>query len=164
MASRSPSLIIEQLAPITVSFISLCVIALYRYELCSMVVAKELQMSNVYSAVLSWASIQVGFAFAVYGFVVGKTQGFVEAARDTIAMRRFLTYVKRANIGGFILTALSLPLTALSPNPTDPHSTSFWVVALWVSLFIWTFSAFLRIAYIFGHLSSVRDQAVKHGA
>lgn len=164
MSSRSTSLYIEQYAPLAVSIVSFFALISFQDQLCAMIVAKQLQMSNVYSAVLSWASIQVGFAFAVYGFVVGKTQGFVEAARETVAMRRFLSYVKRANIGGFLLTATSLPLTALSPSPEKAGSIMFWGIAAWVCLFIWTFSAFLRIAYIFGHLSSVRDQAPRFGA
>jgi hypothetical protein len=166
MSSERPSveLLLEKYAPLLLSVSGGVSIFYFRDDVAQLVGNKTLNMGNLYSAVLSWASIQIGFAFAVYGFVVGKTQGFVEAARDTHAMRRFISYVKRANIGGFVLTAVSIPLSATSPAPSDPASGSFWIVAGWFSLFIWTFFALMRVAYNFGHLSSVRDQKPFFGA
>ena len=158
------SLLIERYGPSALALLAAIVIGFYRGDIAGHVSDNSLHMSNIYAAVLSWASIQIGFAFGVYGFVVGKTQGFVEAARDTLAMSRFLRYVKRANIGGFILTAGSLPLVALSPSPNRTDSMLFWVIAAWFCLFVWTFFALLRVAYNFGHLSSVRDQPQFHGA
>ena len=160
----SAGLLLEQYGPLIFSAIGGAMVVLWRDEITHLVNSKQLDINNLYSAVLNWASIQIGFAFAVYGFVVGKTQGFVEAVRDTIAMRRFLSYVKRANVGGFVLTATSIPLAVVAPSPDDSQSSIFWLVTIWFCLFLWTFFAFLRIAYNFGHLTSVRDQAPFHGA
>jgi hypothetical protein len=154
----------EKFGPLVLSVLGAGCVAFWSDDITASVASKELEVENLYAAVLSWASIQIGFAFAVYGFVVGKTQGFIEEARDTIAMARFLGYVKRANIGGFLLTAFSLPLAAISPSPKDPSFVIFWVITLWFCLFLWTFFAFLRVAYNFGHLTSVRDAKPFYGA
>ena len=124
----SLGLLTERYGPLAASLAGALCVAFFRTEICSQIALKEIDVGNLYSAVLSWASIQIGFAFAVYGFVVGKTQGFVDAARDTLAMRRFLSYVKRANVGGFLLTTISLPLAVVAPTPADSSSTTFWIV------------------------------------
>jgi len=158
------SLTIEKFGPLIAAFFAAVIICITKDEIIQSIANKNLQMNNLYSAVLSWASIQIGFAFGVYGFVVGKTQGFINDARDTTAMHRFLKYVKAANIGGFVLTAWSLPLAALVPSPTKDDPILYWSLVLWFCLFVWTFFALLRVAYNFGHLSSVRDQPPFHGA
>lgn len=122
------------------------------------------QASSLYGAVFNWSAIQTGFAFGVYGFVVGKNDGFVQEIRDKLAMRRFLGYVKRANVGGFLLTVVSLPLTIMNPAIENPTSLQFFMIVAWFCLFVWTFFAFLRVAYGFGKLSSVRDQPEFYGA
>ncbi|MBN2971189.1 hypothetical protein JW805_04070 [Roseomonas aeriglobus] len=156
--SDKASLFIEQFGPIIISAISGIALLIFRNEIAAAVSSKSLSMTNLYSSVLSWASIQIGFAFGVYGFVVGKSQGFVEAIKDTSTMRRFLKYVKRANLGGFLLTFISLPLAITTPTPSNPNSLSYFVIAVWFMLFIWTFLAFLRIAFNFGRITAVRDK------
>lgn len=126
--------------------------------------ASKWQASNLYTAIFNWSAIQTGFAFGVYGFVAGRSAGFIDAIRETLAMKRFLGYVKRANIGGFLLTIMSLPLTIVNPPPGPIGSLQFFGILGWFGLFTWTFLAFLRIAYSFGHLSSVRDQPEFYGA
>lgn len=160
----SPGLLIEKYGPLVLSILGTMGVLLWRDAITANVSRQEIDVDDLYSSVLNWASIQIGFAFAVYGFVIGKSEGFVEAVRDTAAMGRFISYVKRANVGGFLLTATSIPLAVISPEPKTPDSLVFWVVTCWFGLFLWTFFAFLRIAYNFGHLSSVRDQKPFHGA
>jgi hypothetical protein len=155
---------LERYAPLALTALAGGVIALFGPQICDRLASGRVDVDNLYAAVLSWASIQIGFAFGVYGFVLGKTQGFIEAARDTTAMASFLRYVKRANVGGFVLTACSLPLAVIAPTPGDAYSPTFWVVTSWFCLFVWTFFAFLRIAFIFGQVTSVRDEEPFHGA
>jgi hypothetical protein len=164
--SETPSwgLLIEKYSPLLLSTVTGLTLIIFRDQICLRIASTEINVNNLYAAVLSWASIQIGFAFGVYGFVLGKTQGFIEAARRTQAMSNFMLYVRRANVGGFLLTVISLPLAVLAPRPTEVYSTSFWVVAVWFCLFVWTFFAFLRIAFIFGHLTSVPDQEKFYGA
>lgn len=116
--------------------------------------------SNLYSAVFGWAAIQTGFAFGVYGFIAGRRDGFVGALQGTIAMVRFVTYVKRAVVAGFILTFFSLPLIIAAPSLDAPFSWSFLVAVCWFSIFVWAFCAFLRLAYNFGRIARVKDNRV----
>jgi hypothetical protein len=95
--------------------------------------------------VFNWAAIQTGFAFGVYGFVAGKTGGFIDAVRGTVAMGRFHGYVKAANILGFVLTVLSIPLLVINPDLKTATTSIYAVVAAWFALFVWAFVTFLRI-------------------
>ena len=158
------SLILERYGPLAASIIGGMIVFLFKDDICAKIADKIFQVNNLYFAVLSWSSIQVGFAFAVYGFMIGKSQGFVDAVRDTDAMQWMMIYVKRANIGGFLLAFLSLPLAVTCPAPTDADSLVFVFILLWFCLFLWTFFAFLRMAFNFGHLTGVRDRPPFHGA
>ena len=161
---RGFALFVEQYGALCVTTLAVIAIFLNSSEVVAKFGANGWQISNLYSAVFNWSAIQTGFAFGVYGFVVGKSEGFIQEVRETVAMKRFLGYVKRANIGGFILTIASLPLTVVNPLPTERGSLDFILLMGWFALFIWTFLAFLRIAYSFGRLSSVRDQPIFYGA
>lgn len=156
---------LERFGPLGIAALGIALIYFNAPSIIAKFVAEDgWEISNLYSAVFNWSAIQTGFAFGVYGFVAGKSDGFVEAVRDTLAMRRFMGYVKRANIGGFLLTIFSLPLTIANPSVSSADSTWFFILLIWFGLFVWTFLAFLRIAYNFGHLSSVRDQPEFYGA
>jgi hypothetical protein len=162
---KSLGLVIEQFAPLAIS--AACAIAIY--VLAPSIIAKfkapaGWQVSSLYGAVFNWSAIQTGFAFGVYGFVIGKNDGFVQEIRDRLAMRRFLGYVRRANIGGFLLTIASLPLAITNPTISESNSPLFFAILTWFCLFLWTFLAFLRVAFGFGKLSSVRDQPEFYGA
>lgn len=162
---KSFGLLVEQFGPLFVAMV--CAFAIYASAgeiIAQFEPGTGWQVSSLYGAVFNWSAIQTGFAFGVYGFVVGKNDGFVQEIRERLAMRRFLGYVRRANIGGFVLTVASLPLAIATPPITDARSVVFGAVLVWFSLFIWTFLAFLRVAYGFGRLSSVRDQPEFYGA
>ncbi len=163
--SKSLGLLVEQFAPLVLSAGFAVVIYFFAPSIIEKFeIENGWQVSSLYGAVFNWSAIQTGFAFGVYGFVVGKNDGFVQEIREKLAMRRFLGYVKRANIGGFALTVTSLPLTITNPALSDHKSLLFLIVLGWFSLFLWTFLAFLRVAYGFGKLSSVRDQPDFYGA
>lgn len=113
---------------------------------------------GLYEAIFGWSAIQTGFAFGVYGFVLGKGDGFIAALKQTAAMGRFIGYIKRANYSGFALTFVSIPLIVFDPAIESPYSIEYAVVAAWFSLFLWSFLAFLRLAYNFGKIASVPDK------
>lgn len=163
-SGRPVALLVERFGPLLSFVITVTAIALNRNTIVAQFVAERWTTENLYSAVFNWSAIQTGFAFGVYGFVVGKSDGFIEALRDTFAMRRFLRYVATANFGGFLLTIVSIPLTIANPSLVTGGDATFWVVTLWFGLFVWTFFAFLRIAFNFGRLSNVRDQKPFYGA
>jgi hypothetical protein len=119
------------------------------------------QSSSLYSAIFDWSAIQTGFAFGVYGFVIGKTDGFVQKIKETKAMRRFISYIRKANITGFLLTLTSIPLIVIDPKITSSNYLVYITVCLWFCVFVWSFMSFLRLAYNFGKLASVKDVVFK---
>jgi hypothetical protein len=157
-------LAVERFGPLALTIGAMAGIYFEATTIVALIVASKWQVANLYTAVFTWSAIQTGFAFGVYGFVAGRSEGFIPEIRDTIAMKRFLGYVKRANIGGFLLTIVSLPLTIINPSPAPQGSLQFFAILVWFGLFVWTLLAFLRIAYSFGHLSSIRDQPAFFGA
>lgn len=151
------ALFLEGWGPLLVGATSFAALLVWRGDVVSQFAENGWKAEGLYGAVFNWAAIQTGFAFGVYGFVVGKTGGFIEAVRETVAMRRFLHYVKAANVLGFVLTVLSIPLLVINPDLKTPSTAAYVIASAWFSLFVWAFVTFLRIAYTFGHLSSVKD-------
>src|SRR5437868_1788817 len=100
-------LAVERYGPLGLTLVAMVAIYLTAAPIVASIEASKWQVANLYTAVFTWSAIQTGFAFGVYGFVVGRSEGFIPEIRDTIAMRRFLGYVKRANVGGFVLTIAS---------------------------------------------------------
>ena len=96
--------------------LSFAALLYWRSEIVSQFTNHGWKAEGLYGAVFNWAAIQTGFAFGVYGFVAGKTGGFIDAVRGTVAMSRFLRYVKAANTLGFVLTVLSIPLLVINPD------------------------------------------------
>ena len=138
--------------------VSAALLCLFANEVVDRFNSGDWKASNLYVAIFDWAAIQTGFAFAVYGFITGRKDGFVGALQGTIAMTRFKTYIKRANWSGFLLTIASIPLIVVSPTIDTAYSWSFWLVTLWFSAFMWAFCSFLRLACNFGRISGVKDK------
>jgi hypothetical protein len=151
------TLFLESWGPLLVGALSFAALLFWRAEVVSQFANRGWKAEGLYGAVFNWAAIQTGFAFGVYGFVAGKTGGFIDAVRGTVAMSRFHRYVKTANVLGFVLTVLSIPLLVINPDLKAPTTLIYAVAAAWFALFIWAFVTFLRIAYTFGHLSGVKD-------
>ena len=156
-------LIIERWGPLTAGVVCATLLCLYANEVVEKFSSGGWKASNLYSAIFGWAAVQTGFAFGVYGFIAGRRDGFVGALQGTTAMEGFVTYIKRANWAGFLLTFASIPLIVVSPSICTAFSWSFVLVTLWFSGFVWAFCSFLRLAYNFTIISGVKDK-VSHGA
>lgn len=156
-------LILESYGPAAAGMVSFIVLLYFADLVAAKFESKDWTSAGLYSAIFGWSAIQTGFAFGVYGFVLGKSGGFVEALRGTKAMERFEGYIKRANWTGFILTFASIPLIVVEPSIGEPMSGGYIVVAAWFAFFVWAFLAFLRLAYNFGAIASVKDKEF-HGA
>lgn len=115
-------------------------------------------LDNLYSAIFNWSSIQTGFVFGIYGFVVGKSDGFIAEIRRTVAMTQFLSYTKKAIIIGFMLTFASIPLVVIANTIELSRWPDFIFIAAWFSLFVWGFLSFMRVAYMFGLIARVTDK------
>ncbi|GJL92148.1 hypothetical protein [Hyphococcus sp.] len=93
-------------------------------------------LDNLYSVVFDWSSIQTGFVFGIYGFVVRKSDGFISEIRPTVAITQFLSHTKKAIVIGFLFTFASIPLVVVA-NTVDMEKTPHYkFVAAWFSLFI----------------------------
>lgn len=117
-----------------------------------------IDLTNLYVAVFDWTAIQTGFLFGVYGYLMGRSDGFAGDIRHTTAMRSFSGYMLRATWIGFFLTITSLPLIIFH-NAIDISLIYIYVfISVWFSVFIWAFLAFIRVAYIFGLILRVPDK------
>lgn len=148
----------ERYAPASFGFLAFALVAIFRIDIARQFLPHGWDATSLYSAVFNWASIQSGFVFGIYGFIVTKKEGFVGEFAKTRSFEAFLIYARRAYLTGFALTFVSLPIMVASPSIADAQSPAFWVVCVWFGCFIWTFCAFLRVAFIFGIVSAVADR------
>jgi hypothetical protein len=148
----------ERFAPLVLSLAALATIYYFREEVAAHFAPDGWKAESLYSAVFNWASVQSGFVFGIYGFIVSKRNGFIGEIAHTHSFAELTRYARRAYLSGFVLTFASLPLTVIQPTITDPNSSAFMVAAVWFAAFIWTFFAFLRVAFIFGALVAVPDR------
>lgn len=146
---------LETCGPAAGALVCFLLLAAYKPLLVSLAVEKQISLNNLYGAVFDWAALQTGFLFAIYGFVAGKTDGFIGEVRNTRSMARYNVYLWRAIAVGFLLTLASIPLivTQYEVKPDEP--VRYYAMALWGALFIWAFLSFARVAYIFGILIKV---------
>jgi len=160
---RSLGLKLEMYGPFVCGVLTMILLVYFSSYIAAKFESKDWNSAGLYSAIFGWSAIQTGFAFGVFGFVLGKNDGFVAALKGTKTLHRFELYIQRANWTGFVLTFVSIPLIVTEPSAGTALSSSYLVVAGWFSFFIWSFLAFLRLAYNFGAIASVKDK-VFHGA
>lgn len=130
----------------------------YKKQITWLFIPGKWDPSNLYSAIFNWSSIQSGFIFAVYGFVVTKRDGFVGKILSGLSFDRFLSFAKRSCFGGFALTIASLPLLVANPSITYVNEPIYTIQVLWFSLFVWAFFSFLRVAFTFGVIVGTPDR------
>lgn len=156
---RRISAIVEAYGP-AVSAVGVFLLLLYfRKEILGLIVDKTISVDNLYTAVFGWAAIQTGCLYAIYGYVAGKTDGFIGEIRFSRSMQLYNSYLKRATSMGFVLTFTSMPLIVWHHEASATDFYWFTSVAVWFSLFVWAFVAFARVAYIFGVLLKVGEPA-----
>lgn len=148
----------ERFAPLALGFAAFVVIYFLRSEIATNFEPNRWKVESLYSAVFNWASVQSGFVFGIYGFIVSKRDGFIGEIAHTHTFTQLTRYARRAYLTGFALTFASLPLTVAQPAISDPASNAFLIASIWFAAFIWTFCAFLRVAFIFGALVAVPDK------
>lgn len=148
----------ERFAPLVLGFITFAIIYFWRVEIAANFEPNRWKAESLYGAVFNWASVQSGFVFGIYGFIVSKRDGFIGEIAHTHTFGELTRYARRAYLTGFALTFASLPLTVAQPAINNPASDAFFIAAIWFAAFIWTFCAFLRVAFIFGALVAVPDR------
>jgi len=155
--SKKISWLIEAYGPIACGAATLLALWHLRNYLLPLMAEDRISVSNLFSAIFGWASIQTGCVYAIYGFIAGKTDGFIGEIRNTRSMKRYSTYIKRAIFSGFILTLFSMPLIVWKFKVGADDHNLFLAIAVWFSTFIWAFLSFARVAYIFGILIRIED-------
>lgn len=146
----SVSYLTEAYAPVAAGAATLAALWFARHDLLPLMATDRLSVGNLFSSVFGWASIQTGCVFAIYGFVAGKTDGFIAQARTTRSMRRYNKFIMRAIVSGFVLTITSMPLIAWKFTVKADDVLLFGIFSVWFSIFVWAFFSFARVAYIFG--------------
>lgn len=162
-AKKSRRLLFELWAPFCAAVVVFVVLVLSKATVVGFFAHYQLNAAGLFASIFDWASIQTGFLFGVYGFVVGKAEGFIAEVKSTKAMVRFVRYTGRATIIGFLLTACSMPLIVASPSVANATPTTYYLLCLWFALFVWGFFAFLRVAYIFGIIVRPKEQQLIPG-
>ena len=157
------SLWIERYHPLLIAVISVLALVYLRPNISLLFKEGVWSAEGLYSAIFGWSSIQSGFAFGVYGFVIGRDEGFVKAIKDTVAFERFISYTRRASYAGFFLAIISIPLIVSAPDLSSTKGSVYFLVSAWFGVFVWTFISFLRLAFNFGKIASVKDRPF-HGA
>ncbi|NEK53226.1 hypothetical protein GUK36_27785 [Rhizobium leguminosarum] len=150
--------LVERYGPFVAALFATLLIYYFKTDLVSAAAEKKVDFANLYSSVFNWSSIQTGFVFGIFGYVAGKSGGFIEAIKNTPEMSLFLTYTKRAIYLGFALTFFCIFLTVMSFNIGVGAPWKFHIFAAFSFLSLWGFLAFLRVAYIFGDILRVKDK------
>lgn len=144
-------LLIEKFLPIALGALTLLVCLIWRAQITHQFATHHLSVGGLYTAVFGWSAIQTGFLFGVFGFVVGTSDGFISDVKESAPMRRFLSYTRNGTLMGFLLTFASMPLIVMEAK-VEGGFLPYVAISTWFSLFIWTFFAFARVAYLFGLL------------
>lgn len=151
----------ERWAPLLVAAITLSVCIYFKADIALKFGENGWKASSLYSAVFNWSSIQSGFVFGIYGFIITKKDGFVGTISGTTTFLQFIAFTRRAYIGGFVLTFASLPLLVAEPPIFSADRRTFWFISIWFAFFTWTFCAFLRVAFCFGIMAATPDRPTR---
>lgn len=148
---------LERYGPVIGALVVAVSLVIFRSRLSDAAALQTIDFGNLYSAVFDWSAIQTGFLFGIFGYVGGKTTGFIHEIRNTREMVLFIRYMRTAIALGFVLTFASIPLVVMS---FKMHTSTFGfaVFCAWCFLSVWGFFAFARVAYLFGLLIRPRDQ------
>lgn len=146
----------ERYAPILSALITGSLLLYFKSEMLVLAAADSLDTANLYTAVFDWSAIQTGFLFGIYGFVAGKSSGFIYEIRNTSAMLIFIKYTKVSLFLGFLVTFVSIPLIVSKFNFVG-SDTKYYIFLMWSSVSVWAFLSFARVAYLFGLLLKVKD-------
>lgn len=139
----------EAYLPLTLGALTLAVCLSFRGVIVPTFIDWKLSLPQLYTALFGWASVMTGFLFGVYGLIVGKSDGFIAETRHTQAMKVFLRYTSRAVILGFMLTLTGIPFLVANPDVEEIGWPLYGASCIYVGLFVWSFAATARVAYIF---------------
>jgi cation transporter-like permease len=109
----------------------------------------------LYAAVFSWTSIQVGFLFAVYTFIVPRTEPFFKAVAGTAAFEAFKKYMLASTYLTLVSALGAFILTVTNPAPGRSLVLSCLLIG-WLSLTAYTLFRFMKVIRSFRKLERTR--------
>ena len=107
--------------------------------------------SGLYSGVFNWASIQCGFLFAIYTFVLPRSEPFIRAISATSAFANFKRYMLRTVYLTFAIAVATLALMVWNPLPVATGVMPI-LLAAWVAISVYSFLRFLKCVRSFRKL------------
>nr|WP_129545772.1 hypothetical protein [Methylorubrum zatmanii] len=158
LSKISFGLLAEKWLPLLSGATAACLCVAYKDIIVSTFTSQNFSLPQLYTAIFGWASITTGFLFGVYGLIISKTDGFINQVRDTKVMGVFLSYTSRAVILGFVLTILGMPFLVANVDMKDITNFGFWMGSSYIGLFIYSFIATARVAYLFSILVRVPNR------
>lgn len=151
---KSISLYIEQYIPFIITAIISLNLYYYQNALLANLTSNDITTTILYSSVFNWSSIQTGFLFGIFGYIGGKSDGFIYEVKNTMTMRRFLDYMRTAIWLGYVVIFISIPMMVIQDDLIS-NDWKFFIFLGWAFLSLWSFFSFLRVAHIFGLLMIV---------
>jgi hypothetical protein len=111
--------------------------------------------SGLYSAVFSWTSIQIGFLFAVYTFVVPRTEPLFKAVSGTGAFESFKRYMLLSTYLTLLCALGAFILMVTNPVPNAAPLVRFPLIG-WMTFTAYTLFRFLKVIRSFRGLERTR--------
>ena len=149
---------LENWLPLCTALATLILLVILQSAIVPIFVSNNFSLPQLYTAIFGWASVMTGFQFGVYGLILSKTDGFISSLGGTQAMKTFLSYTAKAVRIGFMLTIFGMPLLVANSDMKDISNIAYLVGAAYVSLFVYSFSATARVAYIFSLMVKVPNK------
>ena len=158
MLAKKLRRLLEVYAPALAGVITLAACLCFRNSLTHIFVADKLSLSQLYSGVFGWASVQTGALLSIYGMIFTKTDGFIGGLRSLPIMESFYRFVGSSIRLGLVLTVVTIPLLVFNRDMSDLNHPRYFIVAVWFGVFAWAFMSFVRVVRIFSALVRVKDR------
>ncbi|MEA1833998.1 hypothetical protein U8607_18070 [Methylobacterium durans] len=150
--------VFEAWSPLFIALSAFFAFIFFKSSIVILFINNELSLPQLYTAIFGWSSVMTGFQFGVYSLIFSKNDGFIAKILPTVAMRRFMTYTKRAVILGFILTIFGMPFLVSNSEMKNINNLMYWTGSAYVSLFVYSFAATARVAALFAAMAKVRSR------
>ncbi|GEO99991.1 hypothetical protein [Methylobacterium haplocladii] len=148
----------ESWSPFVLAATAFCTLIFFRVEITQDFVTYKLSLPQLYTAIFGWASVMTGFQFGVYSLIFSKTDGFISRISSTKALEKFMSYTKRAVTLGFALTIFGIPLLIINADMDGLSVIMYCIGTLYVSLFIYSFAATVRVAKLFAIMAKIKTK------
>lgn len=112
--------------------------------------------AGLYAAVFSWASIQTGFLFGIYTFIVPRAEPFVKAVSGSPAFAAFKRYMLRVTYLTLCVAVPAFGLMVVNPRPSAGGLSAI-AMAAWLALFVYSVLCFLKVVRSFRKLERTRS-------